>query len=196
MHNRTQNTEFFPKETHLQSLHPTFCSFQLGTAVHEIGHALGLWHQHQRPSRDESITVHNDEIASWARSNFVKVPMENVNEYNLPYDYNSIMHYSGIVHICLAWLIPLPSELMHVNVYCNARFILLQVGTKDGKYTITTHDPLFQNNLGQRYQLSFLDAKIINLAYCQGTSALLNACRYVYMIVVPDFRVFNLFSSR
>ncbi|ELU09038.1 hypothetical protein CAPTEDRAFT_224690 [Capitella teleta] len=113
------------------------CFGQPGTAVHEIGHALGLWHQHQRPSRDNYVTINRQQIASWAQANFVKGPEEVVTEFDLPYDYNSVMHYSGMV------------------------------GTKSGAMTISTNDKRFQHNIGQRQELSFLDAKAVNLAYCQ-----------------------------
>ncbi|KAK2151942.1 hypothetical protein LSH36_345g03052 [Paralvinella palmiformis] len=41
-------------------------------------------------------------------------------------------------------------------------------GSKNGKNTMETLNPLFQQTIGQRIGLSFLDAKAINLAYCQG----------------------------
>ncbi len=33
------------------------CLWQIGVVIHELSHVLGLWHEHQRPSRDEHIHV-------------------------------------------------------------------------------------------------------------------------------------------
>jgi len=46
--------------------------------------------------------------------------------------------------------------------------ISLQVFTANGKRTIEPLDPLYKQTIGQRVQLSFLDTKLLNLAYCSG----------------------------
>ena len=42
-------------------------------AIHELGHALGLIHEHCRADRDEYITVYYDNIKPGERHNFDKV---------------------------------------------------------------------------------------------------------------------------
>jgi hypothetical protein len=37
-----------------------------------------------------------------------------------------------------------------------------------GSYTETTNDPTQLNTIGQRLELSFYDAKIVNIEYCNG----------------------------
>ena len=70
---------------------------QLGVATHEIGHALGLWHEHQRVDRGEHIDVLYENIDPAAVANFQHPPAASVTDYNLPYDVNSVMHYPSQV---------------------------------------------------------------------------------------------------
>lgn len=67
-------------------------STEVGTAIHEIGHVLGLWHEHSRSDRLEHIAVHLENVHPKYHSQFAQP----VNSVNLgAYDYHSIMHYSS-----------------------------------------------------------------------------------------------------
>jgi hypothetical protein len=63
--------------------------FNTGSVIHEIGHAFGYQHEHQRPDRDQFVTVNTDNIEEGKESNFSIRSGVVLG----PYDYGSIMHY-------------------------------------------------------------------------------------------------------
>jgi Astacin (Peptidase family M12A) len=67
-------------------------SCDTGTVLHEIGHAIGLFHEQQRPDRDDFITVNAQNIEAGKEGNFTKTSTSN-SVTHASYDYGSIMHY-------------------------------------------------------------------------------------------------------
>jgi hypothetical protein len=63
-----------------------------GTVIHEIGHAVGLWHEHSRSDRDQWVTIHFNNIESEYKHNFNKHNSDGRDIGN--YDYGAIMHYA------------------------------------------------------------------------------------------------------
>jgi astacin len=63
----------------------------LGAAIHEIGHALGLWHEQSRADRDQHIKVLRENIAEEHMHNFDKHVLDG--DDIGAYDFGSIMHY-------------------------------------------------------------------------------------------------------
>ena len=63
------------------------------TVLHELGHAIGLWHEQSRPDRDHYIDLHKENIARDALGNFSKRFYSDY--HGEPYDYASIMHYES-----------------------------------------------------------------------------------------------------
>ena len=64
-----------------------------GVVLHEIIHALGLWHEQSRPDRDSYVQVLADNIQSGKQQNFRTRKSIEVDSYGEMYDYGSIMHY-------------------------------------------------------------------------------------------------------
>jgi len=79
----------------------TMCvSVQLGLPIHEIGHAIGFWHEHVRPDRDDYVTVEKSHILSHFMDNFRKLNKTLVDiAMGVPYDYGSVMHYASMVRM-------------------------------------------------------------------------------------------------
>jgi len=66
--------------------------FANGPTQHEILHALGFYHEHSRPDRDQYVDILYGNISPGAQHNFAIAT--NVNSLGTKYDYNSVMHYS------------------------------------------------------------------------------------------------------
>jgi Astacin (Peptidase family M12A) len=64
--------------------------FGTGNVIHEIGHAVGYFHEHQRPDRDQFVRINAGNIEAGKEHNF---DMRLGGVVLGPYDYGSMMHY-------------------------------------------------------------------------------------------------------
>ncbi|XP_064384778.1 dorsal-ventral patterning protein tolloid-like [Halichondria panicea] len=65
---------------------------RFSTAVHELGHAIGFYHEHSRGDRDEYVTILQNNVFPGITGAF---GISSGNTLGLGYDYASIMHYSS-----------------------------------------------------------------------------------------------------
>ncbi len=63
-----------------------------GNTIHEIGHAIGMYHEHTRADRDTYVNVFTQNVQSGAGNNFVKCTSCTANG---TLDFGSIMMYSS-----------------------------------------------------------------------------------------------------
>lgn len=112
--------------------------FGVGNVVHEIMHVAGFYHEHQRPDRDEWISIDMANVKSvFDFKRYSDAETKTVNKYN----YASILHY--------------PSDILNPNMVFDT-----------SKKTITPLKPLdAETILGQRGALSTIDIESINAIY-------------------------------
>ena len=108
------------------------------TVVHELGHAVGFWHEQSRPDRDNYVSIAYENVLPGTEHNFDVMSSRDINSLGVGYDYNSIMHYSR-----LAW-------------------------SFNGQPTINSADPAYAGAIGGAKGLSVLDSYQTNLLYGCG----------------------------
>ncbi|MBI3418260.1 MAG: hypothetical protein HY043_23465 [Verrucomicrobia bacterium] len=87
-----------------------------GTLGHEIGHTLGLIHEHQRSDRDTYVVILSANVQPGQLPNFIKLPSTNQGAY----DFYSVMHYSrnaiSIDPTTLDTIRPQPAYAQFLNI--------------------------------------------------------------------------------
>ncbi|XP_063859750.1 zinc metalloproteinase nas-4-like isoform X1 [Scylla paramamosain] len=74
--------------------HSKRCFISLGKVIHELLHALGMFHEQARPDRDDHIDIITENIIPDYIGNFKKQSADNAT-FPFSYDYNSVMHYGS-----------------------------------------------------------------------------------------------------
>lgn len=64
------------------------------TVIHEIGHAVGLWHEHSRCDREAYVNVLIDNVQDPYKGNFAQICSPSARDLAF-YDFDSIMHYGS-----------------------------------------------------------------------------------------------------
>ncbi|XP_050503213.1 hatching enzyme 1.2-like [Diabrotica virgifera virgifera] len=67
------------------------CFYGVGVVIHELMHTVGFYQEQTRFDRDHYVTINYNNIEQGTENNFRR---KHGAMYNLPYDYDSVMHYS------------------------------------------------------------------------------------------------------
>lgn len=71
------------------------CLYKVGTPIHEFMHVLGFMHEQNREDRDSYVNIQWTNIRQGMENNFQKGSADTTTSYGIPYDYESVMHYSA-----------------------------------------------------------------------------------------------------
>ncbi|XP_032782894.1 zinc metalloproteinase nas-13 [Daphnia magna] len=66
-----------------------------GTAIHELMHALGFFHEQSRTDRDDYIIINYPNIQPGTEANFLSYGPDVIQYLGASYDYGSVMHYGA-----------------------------------------------------------------------------------------------------
>ncbi|KYN01694.1 Zinc metalloproteinase nas-14 [Cyphomyrmex costatus] len=68
-----------------------------GVIMHQFMHTAGFTHEHTRLDRDNYVNINWENVQEDAKRKLEKAELKTINDFDLPYDYDSIMHYSAYV---------------------------------------------------------------------------------------------------
>ncbi|KHJ90478.1 astacin [Oesophagostomum dentatum] len=131
----------------------------VGTAAHEIGHALGMFHTHSRHDRDDFIMLNAKNIQPGWEDQFDKETKKTNDNYGITYDYGSVMHY-GATRFALLY--------EFVKRLCLTAKVFEFSATYNDEYTMVPYDENYIETLGSPF-ISFYELLMINKHYnCLG----------------------------
>jgi hypothetical protein len=117
-----------------------------GTICHELGHTLGLQHEHQRSDRDGFVAILSANILPGTEGNFIKLS----NSQNRgSYDFLSVMHYArnqfSVNPAALDTIQPQPAYAGYLDVMGRDHGIVLSAADRAGMAAVYGAGPALTN---------------------------------------------------
>jgi choriolysin H len=135
------------------------CFDKLGTVVHELMHAIGMHHEHNRFDREKFIRVIKKNIEPGKEHNFDMNDNITSSVFDLPYDFGSVMHYSrgaDAKKSGLFTIVPKVSITQYIFAYTSSEIF---------SYFAITFQIITKAEIGQRNGMSKLDIAKVNKMY-------------------------------
>jgi hypothetical protein len=141
---KSDHAEVGMKGTGLQFVSVSFKD--VSAIIHELGHVLGLIHEHQRSNRDSFVKIIDDNINP---ADIVQIKPKEIDQLLTPYDYDSIMHYTANAG--------LTDEAIKKNLYSIEPLNLTDLGRLLVPHTqLTTLDIIGVRNLYEKKTLTVI----------------------------------------
>ena len=119
------------------------------TIIHELLHAVGLWHEQSRFDRDDYLIINLQNVVPAMAFNFDLKKQSEASTYNVPYSYDSVMHYAK------------------------------DAFSKNGEVTMETMDPDMQDRIGANKNGAYTDYEKVRRIYqCPGNYPVMPAPVY------------------
>ncbi|XP_055356116.1 uncharacterized protein LOC129601344 [Paramacrobiotus metropolitanus] len=123
--------------------------FSSGIIQHEILHTLGMFHEHNRPDRDQYISLIEHNIRTdLDKRNYEILPR--MATYGMPYDVDSIMHYGNGVEISKKGRTAIVAKVPSDNMGQRKGLSVLDVAKLQKAYRCSLDDGAFEGRLLER----------------------------------------------
>lgn len=166
--NSTQNSSYVGPVGGSQNVNINAWNTQL-IILHELGHALGWWHEQQRSDRGTYVTI----LAALPNVNY---DIKTTDTFS-PYDYDSLMHYG-------------PGNIDTKAPYNaqNISWVNQAVGPNGQCFTNPAPSPTWEVGIGQRTHMSHWDCRMMSFNYPEANWRFVLPSRAIPFF---EFGIFN-----